>query len=646
MVEYALPNINNLACGVVKCKLYVDNSLPSLAAVLPTSVPFLNIGDGRESIDMEAGVTDIDQLDVTVAEDYTYCSEGFWHRIINGYPTKTITSTGNFAEPVSSAATTAVSLTFGLHTIDRAAGDFTGDGWAIGMVGIILHAGANNNVRFTVTNVSALQITVAESLAIISPGISTTLQASVTFTRASGSFVTDGWKIGYSGVVSQVGANNGWHFTVTGVAAATLTVLEAMFVIGATDCTLTSDPVDTDIELMFTIMEGTDETFWFRGKLYRKDAHNAEYYLDQLSGTPTKWVRGIKFKLTSSLQMLQNIPVIALIEECALHTTAIPAYSLEVISLGKLVASAITLAYGESFDVGLCVNNSADVRVVDSTGIITNTWDKAGVVIKSNSSYQGYFWSYGTNQFSWYQRFKNAYDLLKFILFPFGVIPKYQFGTSVGLIDGTPANNHHMLIFDSRGGGAVTVTMDGKIKESSFISDTARKARTIRISDPLVTGYSYWYLNGNLRRDNVPPYAQFDIDHEIDFNVNSNIALYATVALIIFDSGTGLYVGAATQCDYWNYHDGNRQVVTESADNCLAKTTALYYYYRYQKGRFEWTREYSGLSANNGSSSSQRWNKTLAIHAIHDGVVSRNFYSTEVSKSLINNKCSVVWVEQ
>jgi hypothetical protein len=490
-----------------------------------------------------------------------------------------------------------------------------------------------------------LQLTVAETLNVISPGISTTLQGSVSISRTSGSFVAEGWKSGYTGTLVQTGANNNWHFTASVVTDLTITTLEVMYVVSAAACTLTSDPVDTNIELMFTIMEGTDETFWFRGKVYRKDVDNTEYFLDVLSGVPNKWVRGIKFKLTTSLQLLQSVPVLALIQECALHTTLIPAYGVEVISLGGLVSCAIKLAYGTTYDSTLCVNNSADVRVMDSTQLIYNKWDLAGVVVKINGSFVSFFWANSANAVSWYNRFSNAYDLLKYLLFPFGVIPRYQFGTADGLIDATPANNNHRLIFESRGSSSVTVTMDGKFDESAFVSDTPRKAKTMRISDPRGTGLIYWYLNGVLEQGDVPPYAQFDIDQETDFQVNSNVSLFDPVGLILYDINTALFVGAAVQCDFWNYNANTRQLVSSATDNCLTKAAIQYLFNRFQKGRIQWTRKYASLKANNGSTSSQRWNRTLVQHTISDGVKTRTFYATEVSKNILTNKSQVVWIE-
>ena len=44
---YSLPDINNLACGVVKCKLIADRSLPDLSSLIPIKQSFIDFGDEK-----------------------------------------------------------------------------------------------------------------------------------------------------------------------------------------------------------------------------------------------------------------------------------------------------------------------------------------------------------------------------------------------------------------------------------------------------------------------------------------------------------------------------------------------------------------------------------------------------------------------
>lgn len=67
-------------------------------------------------------------------------------------------------------------------------------------------------------------------------------QTANSITRETGSFVTDGWIIGYKGYITDSGSNNTSLFTVTNVAALTLSVSETLIAQNKTQvgsCTLT-----------------------------------------------------------------------------------------------------------------------------------------------------------------------------------------------------------------------------------------------------------------------------------------------------------------------------------------------------------------------------------------------------------------------
>jgi len=83
--EYSLPDIENNPAGVMKISLIVDTSLPELT--IPSTVKVLHIGTLTELIDVEPGVVDVQNLELELAEDYTTYTQGFWYKVIQGYPT-------------------------------------------------------------------------------------------------------------------------------------------------------------------------------------------------------------------------------------------------------------------------------------------------------------------------------------------------------------------------------------------------------------------------------------------------------------------------------------------------------------------------------------------------------------------------------
>jgi len=87
-------------------------------------------------------------------------------------------------------------------------------------------------------------------------------EAAHTFTRDSGSFITDGWAVGMTGTIADSGSNNAATFTVSGtVAALVLTVTETLNVqnkaqVGA--CVLTSYPFRNNV---YEVYEDFRETY-------------------------------------------------------------------------------------------------------------------------------------------------------------------------------------------------------------------------------------------------------------------------------------------------------------------------------------------------------------------------------------------------
>lgn len=85
---YALPDIENNPAGVMKITLIVDPSLPELT--VPDTVKVMHIGELVELIDAEPGIVDVQNMELELAEDYSTYTEGFWYKVIQGYPTKEV----------------------------------------------------------------------------------------------------------------------------------------------------------------------------------------------------------------------------------------------------------------------------------------------------------------------------------------------------------------------------------------------------------------------------------------------------------------------------------------------------------------------------------------------------------------------------
>ena len=84
LVTTELEVIDKLLDASVHCYLIHDGAMDDL--VYPDHVVIMDIGDIAESIDTDALITEFDNVDIEVMEDYDNHTEGFWHKLINGYP--------------------------------------------------------------------------------------------------------------------------------------------------------------------------------------------------------------------------------------------------------------------------------------------------------------------------------------------------------------------------------------------------------------------------------------------------------------------------------------------------------------------------------------------------------------------------------
>lgn len=511
-VQYQLPVAYNTASGVVKTYLIVDPALPALT--LPTAVKIASMGKITERIDAQAGVVDTEQMRVTLGEDYSTYSEGFWYKVINGYP--------------------------------------------------------------------------------------------------------------------------------------------------------------KDVQLMFTLMEGTNETFLFRGRVFKANATWEEIHINPVQDTsspgvaPTKWVRSVQLQLVSAIDMLKSVAVSSLLGECRSHfVNAVSIYNF--VSLKSVVAAMIKLAYGVTYNEALVVNNATDFYFKSSTdsssGATNWQWTDCGVMaqqIDTNGIYQDKVYFSVSNSNSWLNRFASAYELLVYLSFGFAAVPRFTFGDGTGLISATPANNLPRLEFNGRGHAGMTtsyVAMGGDVNESKSITDSPHQPHSIRVADeagPYTDGagntgpVSYWSLWGHLFWGAAPGAASFDVDLTVDFFVRNGPSegdpqryLYVELSLT-HASVDSMYV--------WDYIGGaytaNSNWYFTVADNALASSLSYYLMKRFNPGRFQYTRTYGRLSSTVGGVSSQRNTKTLMGTTISDGVTARNFYATSVEKDVEKNQVTVTWVQE
>jgi hypothetical protein len=261
---------------------------------------------------------------------------------------------------------------------------------------------------------------------------------------------------------------------------------------------------------------------------------------------------------------------------------------------------------------------------------------------------------------AWINRFANANDLMQSLCNTFGVVPRHLFGTTTETIDPTPANNKHRLKFLYRGRGTSGyVTMDGNVTESQFVTDTPFKTNLIRVAEAFpmhkegdsttanAPAEQSFMLNDLVQSGTPPPFSEFDTDINIDFRTEYGY-MPQFWAFGLFTTHDNIH-GRAKSVHYWDYSastPGYVRVTSSSYINTFITALCQYLKARFSPGRTGYARTYGSIKANDGSTSSQRWLRTLCRTQISDGLVTRNYYATEVKKNVFTNRATVTWVQE
>ena len=595
-----------------------------------------------------------------------------------------------------------------IHSITRTSGNFITDGWIVGTVGVTTDSGSNSGKTFTITNVATLVLTIAETFNVQTSGqvgicllASIAQQIEINFTPSTlgiePGILTVGWTGGTSLQIPLVGICgypyvqytlppilnrpcgiiNCYMFIDTSVssiiipsavrfldigeivekvdAEAGTTDIENVDITLAEDYTtypegffyklLIENPL-TNVDFMFTLINGANEEFLYRGTVYRQGSEVPEYYLDNIS-SPGSWVRGMKVQLVSPLLNLQNIDTPTFCAVTIAHFVQMEAGNIagqpmyNFASFTTLFACMMELAFAGNYDESLVINNG-DFRV-QSTPNIPGTWI---------SWIQGYLlssWFYPANTtgynvptlqpYTYYSNISDCWELLKHICTEFGAIPKYTFGNASGCIDPVPTNNKHRISFNTRGNSGVPITPVGNVVESTLTAETSRKVLRLRATN---VGATYpdqsWFWDGVLKYEaTAEVWRQFDKEVSVDFDTSQSPAYTS----LFQSNGSGICY-SASNIEYWDYSLPIPAYV--NVDN-FCRAIAQYYFGRFSTSRIEYARTYTSLQANNGLSNSQMWMQSLNTTSINDGITARTFYITEIHKDILKNQTTVVWVQ-
>ena len=407
---------------------------------------------------------------------------------------------------------------------------------------------------------------------------------------------------------------------------------------------------NANIDFMFTVMNGANEEFYFRGTVYRQGGVVPELYLDNVS-SPGSWVRGVKVQLVSALITLQNSTMGDLSAIVGAHffpmqcdSSLFPTYNF--VTLKTVFASMMELAFIGAYDESLVIDNgdfSSLPNGVQTTSSIS--WINFSITL---SWFQAASSGSPSQPNPYYSQYATPWDLLKQLCAQFGVIPRYTFGNSSGYIDSTPSNNKHRITFNTRGKSGNSITMVGNVISSSINQMTSRIVSRLSVtSNVVLPSYECWYWDGNLDLiDQAEPWRTFDKNIGADFTGLGGAWDYA----YFYQQNSSIArMEPILNFQYWNYHTGaiaDTSGVNINYTDPFMAAIASYFYNRYGTIWMEYDRVYGSLLSNNGSSNSQMWTQTLQQSTISDGITSRSFFAAEIQKDILGNNVEIIWVCQ
>ena len=321
-----------------------------------------------------------------------------------------------------------------------------------------------------------------------------------------------------------------------------------------------------------------------------------------------------------------------------------------MVTFRAIIASMIKLAWGEAYDSSVVVDNSDDVQIKGDD-------DEYGSFLYFYIIQELFMDAYGSPisiPQTYKTTFLDAYELFKHLCQMFAIIPRYTYGTAAGLIDATPANNKHRITFNARGrSSAGAVTMVGKVEESLFLPDTNRRLNSLKAVSSIVSANLAWYFKDGIIYQAVPKdWMKIDKQIEFDFETSWFNSTPVNPLYIFYLKAADDKFYTVKHTRYWDYVAGAYVVCDDDYTgatgyfNNYAKAVISYLFKRFALGRTGYERTYEDMKAQADTTISQRCIKTLADTAIHDGVESRNYYATQVTKKIKENKVKVVWVEE
>lgn len=409
---------------------------------------------------------------------------------------------------------------------------------------------------------------------------------------------------------------------------------------------------ESDAEFRFYLDEGAGNTFYFWGLKV-----DSQVTFSDISIIGNSRYRTVSVSLDSMLSKLKDCSIADIITTIKANTTNIQQHTPfnghyhDVVSVYTLFGCIYKAAFG-STDVDTTLSDTVlyepdeyDIQFyINETGFVSGWYGLNYVYIPIRLETQGaniYSMmiedrdqSIGGEYF-WGNRFENGMELLAYLCRNFGVIPRYYYGTTTGVLSSIAGQNKHRLNIFQRGRYSNTISM-GLVKESSFDNATDLKPTAYRVR-----------LN-----DGTTPEKFDGFDITIDYAVYGgglNPNADQTILLLLEDQGDSTYYLTYTNnspyAKVFDYLTESYQEVSYYG-NTFASLLQGYYQGRFSKSSRRHRVVYKGLQGTFNGGTSHQYVTPYKRGTIDDGSGGGTFFIYGISKSISDNSVELTWIEE
>jgi hypothetical protein len=371
-------------------------------------------------------------------------------------------------------------------------------------------------------------------------------------------------------------------------------------------------------EIQLLLNEGSGDTHFYWGRVLKNQTPIEEFDLtvgniQRRGSIQTMTILG-KMKDFTAQEILNDIDAELFLDCLTLDGVG---SDNQVIKLSDFMNSFVKTVFNTTFDPLDIALQGFDLKLAEQT--YSNLYLLAKV--KSSGAWFGLF-----NTDKWPSTYATAFDLFTAICRSLAVIPRHYYDV---------ANSRHRIELLTRGTSFAYPGTFGVPAQSTFQPSIDEGVNNLTVH---AGAAAVLYYSGP---DNKSTYTDAPNGFESDMDVTMEWGGVDYVTSILYhDTGTAYKAVLEGEWMYWDYEAG-----AWSTGYNAEVAMARYLYTRLSQVKRSYSRTYNSLKSTANAVLSHVNTTILMRTSIDDGIASRNFYATEVTKNPDKDECTIQWNE-